>query len=163
MVAASVRWRLSKLRAHVGIKRLSGVKASQLGGRGWARGVMFDIWLLKDESSDVFSPLKDLAALAFGTSASKTSYGRSNSLGGRGGDSAAAASRAGGSLKRGSLGPQPTRQAPGPSRSALRLCSSRSFSSLSTTSLSVAPFMRSSRSLSRLDQRCARDGNYTHE
>ncbi|XP_047428735.1 early endosome antigen 1-like [Mugil cephalus] len=100
---------------------------------------------------------KDVAALTSGTSASKPTYGRSNSLGSRGGDSAAAASKAGGSLKRGSLGPQPTGRGPGPSRPALRLCSSRSFSSLHTSSLSVAPFMRSSRSLSRLDQRSNRD------
>ncbi|XP_077414989.1 uncharacterized protein LOC144044447 isoform X2 [Vanacampus margaritifer] len=44
-----------------------------------------------------------------------------------------------------------------PSRPALRLCSSRSFSSLHTTSLTAAPFMKSSRSLNRLDQRAPGD------
>ncbi|XP_077358821.1 uncharacterized protein LOC144004946 isoform X2 [Festucalex cinctus] len=44
-----------------------------------------------------------------------------------------------------------------PSRPALQLCSSRSFSSLHTSSLTTAPFMRSSRSLNRLDQRATGD------
>lgn len=105
-----------------------------------------------------------------GSSASKTSvsYGRSNSLSSRGSDSAASGGKAGGSLKRGSLGHQGsaghqgTRQTSRPSRPALRLCSSRSFSSLHTSSLTAAPFMRSSRSLSRLDQRSTGDGNFIH-
>ncbi|AWP18743.1 putative trichohyalin-like [Scophthalmus maximus] len=98
------------------------------------------------------------------SSASKpvVSCGRSSSQGSRGSDSAASASKVGGSLKRsshspqGSVAPQGTRQASHPGRTALRLCSSRSFSSLHTRSLTAAPFMRSSRSLSRLDQRSTR-------
>lgn len=46
-----------------------------------------------------------------------------------------------------------------PSRPALRLCSSRSFSSLDTSSLTTVPFMRSSRSLNRLDRRATGDGD----
>ncbi|XP_039680491.1 trichohyalin isoform X2 [Perca fluviatilis] len=93
-----------------------------------------------------------------GSSTSKTSItvGRSKSLSSRGSDSTASGSKAGGSLKRGSLshqGHQGTRQASCLARPAFRLCSSRSFSSLHTSSLTAAPFMRSSRSLSRLDQR----------
>ncbi|KAK5885183.1 hypothetical protein CesoFtcFv8_018918 [Champsocephalus esox] len=91
--------------------------------------------------------------------ASKTSvtYGRSNSLGTRGSettasDNKAGANKAGVSLKRGSVVHQGPRAASHPGRQALRLCSSRSFSSLQSSSLSAAPFMRSSRSLNRLDQ-----------
>ncbi|KAJ4931997.1 hypothetical protein JOQ06_010433 [Pogonophryne albipinna] len=91
--------------------------------------------------------------------ASKTSvtYGRSNSLGTRGSettasDNKAGANKAGVSLKRGSVVHQGPRAASRPGRQALRLCSSRSFSSLQSSSLSAAPFMRSSRSLNRLDQ-----------
>ncbi|XP_035801881.2 trichohyalin-like [Amphiprion ocellaris] len=78
---------------------------------------------------------------------SKTSVGggRSISLSSRGGDSTG--NKVGGSLKRGS-------------RQALRLSSSRSFSSLHTSSLTAAPFMRSSRSLSRLDQRSTGDDSH---
>ncbi|KAK1878218.1 Myosin phosphatase Rho-interacting protein [Dissostichus eleginoides] len=91
--------------------------------------------------------------------ASKTSvtYERSNSLGTRGSettasDNKAGANKAGVSLKRGSVVHQGPRAASRPGRQALRLCSSRSFSSLQSSSLSAAPFMRSSRSLNRLDQ-----------
>ncbi|XP_033998151.1 trichohyalin-like [Trematomus bernacchii] len=91
--------------------------------------------------------------------ASKTSvtYGRSNSLGTRGSettasDNKAGANKAGVGLKRGSVVHQGPRAASRPGRQALRLCSSRSFSSLQSSSLSAAPFMRSSRSLNRLDQ-----------
>ncbi|XP_071330126.1 early endosome antigen 1 [Trachinotus anak] len=109
---------------------------------------------------------KDLAALTApvssggkqaGSSTSKPSYGRSSSLSSRGSDSTASDSKVGGSLKRsslshrGSVGHQGTRQASHPGRPLL--CSSRSFSSLHTSSLTAAPFMRSSRSLNRLDQR----------
>uniref|UniRef100_UPI0037E7E95F trichohyalin n=1 Tax=Semicossyphus pulcher TaxID=241346 RepID=UPI0037E7E95F len=105
-----------------------------------------------------------------GKSTQKTtvSFGRSNSLSSRGGDSAVSGSRAGGSLKRGGLGQQGlvgqqgTRAASRPSRPSLRLCSSRSFSSLHTPSLTAAPFIRSSRSLSRLDQRPTKAGKFTH-
>ncbi|GLD75222.1 trichohyalin-like protein [Lates japonicus] len=95
-----------------------------------------------------------------GSSTSKpgVSCGRSNSLGSRGSDSTASGSKVGGSLKRGSLSHQGTRQASHPGRTALRLCSSRSFSSLHTSSLTAAPFMRSSRSLNRLDQRSTGQG-----
>ncbi|KAL7378146.1 hypothetical protein ABVT39_009362 [Epinephelus coioides] len=88
-------------------------------------------------------------------SSSKTSVsgGRRNSLNSKGSDLTASGSKAGGSLKRGSLGHQGTRQSSRPARPALRLCSSRSFSSLHTSSLTAAQFMRNSRSLSRLDQR----------
>lgn len=58
----------------------------------------------------------------------------------------------------GHAGLQLTRQASGPAPSGVRLCSSRSFSSLHTSSLSTAPFMRSSRSLSRLDHSSTTDG-----
>ncbi|XP_023254603.1 trichohyalin-like [Seriola lalandi dorsalis] len=109
----------------------------------------------------------DLAALTVpvctggkqaGSSVPKPS-GRSNSLSSRGSDSTASGSKVGGSLKtgslshRGSLGHQGTRQTSHPGRPAFRLCSSRSFSSLNTSSFTAAPFIRSSRSLSRLDQR----------
>ncbi|XP_039973047.1 trichohyalin-like [Xiphias gladius] len=113
---------------------------------------------------------KDLAALTVpvssggrqaGSSTSKPGLycGRSNSPSSRGSELKASGSKVGGSLKRGSLGQQGsaghqgTRQASHPGKPALRLCSSRSFSSLHTSSLTAAPFMRSSRSLSRLDQR----------
>ncbi|XP_074552427.1 uncharacterized protein LOC141809339, partial [Halichoeres trimaculatus] len=86
--------------------------------------------------------------------------GRSSSLG-RGVESSGSGSRAGGSLKRGSqqslVSQQGSRATSRPDRAALRLCSSRSFSSLNTSSLTAAPFSRSSRSLSRLDQRPSRD------
>ncbi|XP_036945716.1 trichohyalin-like isoform X3 [Acanthopagrus latus] len=103
---------------------------------------------------------KDLAASAApgssggkqaGSTTSKTSiaFGRSSSLSGRGSDSSG--SKAGGALKRGSIGQQGTRsRSAGP---AARLSSSRSFTSLQGSSLAAAPFMRSSRSLSRLDRR----------
>lgn len=89
------------------------------------------------------------------SSVSKSSLAsvRSNSLG-RSRDSAVAASGAGGSLKRNVFGNQAARQ----SRPAVRLGSSRSFSSLNTSSLTAAPFTRSSRSLNRLDQRFAGEG-----
>ncbi|KAM7372213.1 hypothetical protein PAMP_009396 [Pampus punctatissimus] len=89
--------------------------------------------------------------------------GKSNSPSSRGGDSVVTGSNVGGSLKRGSLGHQDcvghqgTRQGSHPARPALLLCNSRSFSSLHTSSLTAAPFMRSSRSLSRLDQRSIGD------
>ncbi|XP_019213636.1 plectin isoform X1 [Oreochromis niloticus] len=99
-----------------------------------------------------------------GSSVSKArvSSGRSSSLC-RGSDLTAAVSKVGGSLKRGSLSHQGSaghpaaRQASHTARAGPRLCSSRSFSSLHTTSLSAVPFMRSSRSLNRLDQRSAGD------
>ncbi|XP_072225680.1 uncharacterized protein [Leuresthes tenuis] len=108
---------------------------------------------------------KDLAALTVpacdrgkqaGRSVAKTSVscGQSSS---KGGDSTASGSKFGGSRSSqshpGSAGHQATRQASHPARPTLRLRSSRSFSSLQATSLSAAPFMRSSRSLSRLDHR----------
>ncbi|XP_068434496.1 early endosome antigen 1 [Clinocottus analis] len=95
------------------------------------------------------------------TSKPSAGCGRSNSLSSRGSDSTASGSKAGGSWKRGSLGHQGhqgTRPASRPARPALRLCSSRSFSSLHTSSLTAASFMRSSRSLNRLDQRPTGDG-----
>ncbi|KAK2833634.1 hypothetical protein Q5P01_017523 [Channa striata] len=100
-----------------------------------------------------------------GSSSTKPSVicGRSNSLGSRTGDLTCGGSKVGGSLKRDGLtyqhsfGQQGARQASRPARSALSLCSSRSFSSLHTSSLAAVPFMRSSRSLSRLDQRPAGD------
>ncbi|KAA8584951.1 hypothetical protein FQN60_003645, partial [Etheostoma spectabile] len=109
----------------------------------------------------LFFPPKEPAALTVpasirgkqaGSSTSKTniSVGRSKSLSSRGSDSTTSGSKADGSLKRGSQG---ARQASRPARPAFRLCSSRSFSSLHTSSLTASPFMRSSRSLSRLDQR----------
>ncbi|KAM8844397.1 uncharacterized protein AB9W97_022480 isoform 2-T2 [Spinachia spinachia] len=84
------------------------------------------------------------------TSKPSVRCGRSHSLSSRGSDSTAGGSRSGGSLKGGSLGQQGSRQASRSARPVLRLCSSRSFSSLHN---SAAPFMRSSRSLNRLDQR----------
>ncbi|XP_042249440.1 trichohyalin [Thunnus maccoyii] len=111
---------------------------------------------------------KDLAALTApassggkqaGSSMSKPgiSCGGSNSLSSRDGDLVATGSKTGGSLKRGTTGHQSTRQASHPTRPAFRLCSSRSFSSLNTSSFTAAPFMRSSRSLSRLDRRSVGD------
>ncbi|XP_070703538.1 early endosome antigen 1 [Pempheris klunzingeri] len=96
-----------------------------------------------------------------GSSTSKTSLscGRSSSLSSRGSDSTASGSKVGGSVKGGGLsnqgcaGHQDTRQTSRPARPALRLSSSRSFSSLHTSSLTAASFMRNSRSLNRLDQR----------
>lgn len=94
------------------------------------------------------------------------SYARSNSFTSRASDSAANGNKAGGSLKRGSLGHQGstghqiTKQVYRPARPASRLCSSRSFSSLHSSSLTAAPFKRSSRSLNRLDQRSTEDGNF---
>lgn len=114
--------------------------------------------------------LKDTAALTVpvssggkqaGSSTSKPSVtcGRSNSLNSRSGDLTSGGSKVSGSLKRGSL-IQPTRPASHPARPAVRICSSRSFSSLHTSSFTAVPFMRSSRSLNRLDQRPTGDGNY---
>lgn len=59
-------------------------------------------------------------------------------------------------------GQQMTGQASRPAPAGVRLCSSRSFSSLHTSSLSAAPFMRSSRSLSRLDHSSTTDGIWVH-
>uniref|UniRef100_A0A8P4K8Q1 Uncharacterized protein n=1 Tax=Dicentrarchus labrax TaxID=13489 RepID=A0A8P4K8Q1_DICLA len=115
---------------------------------------------------------KDLTALTVpvssggkhaGRSKSRTivAFGRSHSLSSRGSDSTD--SKAGGSLKRdsishqGCVGHQGTRQGSRPAGPALRLCTSRSFSSLHTSSLTAAPFMRSSRSLNRLDQNSTGD------
>ncbi|CAK6963256.1 trichohyalin-like [Scomber scombrus] len=103
-----------------------------------------------------------------GTSKPRVSCQRSNSLSGRAGDSVAIGSRAGGSLNRGlshqgCVDHQSTKQASRPGRPALRLCSSRSFSSLHTSSLTAAPFLRSSRSLNRLDQRPIREGKESKE
>nr|XP_008303978.1 PREDICTED: trichohyalin-like [Stegastes partitus] len=95
----------------------------------------------KDPAAPVSSGLKQAVS-----SKTSVSGGRSNSLSSRGGDSTG--NKVGGSLKRGSLGHQTA-------GSALRLSSSRSFSSLQTSSLTAAPFIRSSRSLSRLDQRAS--------
>lgn len=75
-------------------------------------------------------------------------HGRSRSLNRNGSDAS------GGSLG----GQQATRQASGPAPAGVRLCSSRSFSSLHTSALSTAPFMRSSRSLTRLDRSSTTDG-----
>lgn len=80
---------------------------------------------------------------------------RSRSLS-RSRDSAASCSGAGGSLKRNVFGNQAARQ----SRPAVGLSSSRSFSSLNTSSLTAAPFMRNSRSLNRLDQRSTGEGTW---
>ncbi|KAG7243689.1 hypothetical protein INR49_011246 [Caranx melampygus] len=101
---------------------------------------------------------KDPSAVAAPGASKQTSkpYGRSNSLNNRGGDWTVSGSKAGGSLKTGSnrssVGHQGSRPTSDRGRAALRLCSSRSFSSLNTSSLTAAPFMRSSHSLSRLDQ-----------
>ncbi|XP_029913019.1 uncharacterized protein LOC115363086 [Myripristis murdjan] len=104
-----------------------------------------------------------------GSSVAKTSFRsrRSNtaggSVGGRGGDWRAPGSKVGSTLHRGivshnsCVGHQGTRQASNPARAALRLCSSRSSPSLHTSSLSAAPFMRSCRSLCRLDRSPIRD------
>lgn len=127
-------------------------------------------------SSSVFCLPKERAASTVpacnggkqaGGSTPKTSisYGRSNSFSSRAGDSATNCNKAGGSLKRGSLGHQGstghqiTKQVYRPARPAIRLCSSRSLSSLHSSSLTAAPFKRSSRSLNRLDQRSTEDGN----
>ncbi|XP_037834585.1 myosin-9 isoform X1 [Kryptolebias marmoratus] len=95
---------------------------------------------------------KNLAAGGGGKQASSGASKSSIHCGksGRGGDSAAAGRRV-------SSG----QQASNPVKPALRLRSSRSFSSLQSTSLTAAPFMRSSRSLSRLDQRSPDPDNTT--
>lgn len=103
------------------------------------------------------------APVSHGSKQANVRYGRSHSLNRKGSDATASASQAGGSLKRSinhqvNAGNQDGRQTSRPARSAISLCSSRSFSSLHTSSLSAAPFMRSSRSLSRLDQRSTGDG-----
>ncbi|KAG7505016.1 hypothetical protein JOB18_021322 [Solea senegalensis] len=88
------------------------------------------------------------------TSKSSVSCGRSNNQ-----SAPASVSKVGGSLKRSSLSHQTTvghrgsRHGSRTGKPSFRLCGSRSFSSLHTTSLTAAPFIRSSRSLSRLDQR----------
>ncbi|XP_038138147.1 trichohyalin isoform X2 [Cyprinodon tularosa] len=80
------------------------------------------------------------------SSALKTS-GRSS----KGSDSAAAENKAVGG--KGSISTQGTRASSQPVKPSRRLPSSRSLSSLQASSLTTAPFMRSSRSLSRLDER----------
>lgn len=113
-------------------------------------------------SSGLFAPLplwKNSAAGSGGKQATKTSIHCGKSL--RGGDSAAAGSQgpAGGGVSFGHRGgQQAATKTSNPVKPALRLRSSQSFSSLQSTSLTAAPFMRSSRSLSRLDQRSP--GNY---
>lgn len=125
---------------------------------------------IRQTVSVFLSLLKDQAALTLpvssggkqaGSSTFKPSVicGRSNSLNSRSGDLTSGGSKVSGSLKRGSH-IQPTRPASQPARPALRLCSSRSFSSLHTSSFTAVPFMRSSRSLNRLNQRSTGDGNY---
>uniref|UniRef100_UPI003AABC15E uncharacterized protein n=1 Tax=Centroberyx gerrardi TaxID=166262 RepID=UPI003AABC15E len=100
-----------------------------------------------------------------GGSTAKHSFrcGRSSSAGGsvssRGVDRSATGSSAGGGVSRGSTSLQGSRQTSRPARLAVRRCSSQSSPSLHTSSLSLsaAPFMRSCRSLSRLDQSPIRD------
>ncbi|XP_035988068.1 myosin phosphatase Rho-interacting protein-like isoform X2 [Fundulus heteroclitus] len=70
-------------------------------------------------------------------------------------------STAAGSKAVGNRGYQGTRPSSQPAKPALRLRSSRSFSSLQASSFPAAPFMRSSRSLSRLDERSAEDTHNT--
>ncbi|XP_023204480.1 trichohyalin isoform X1 [Xiphophorus maculatus] len=89
------------------------------------------------------------------SSAPRTAGGKSS----KGSDSAATGSKAAG--RRGSGSHQTTRPTSEPAKPALRLRSSRSFSSLQASSLTAAPFMRSSRSLSRLDERSTADTYYT--
>ncbi|XP_068192794.1 early endosome antigen 1 [Antennarius striatus] len=79
--------------------------------------------------------------------------GRRSSLSSRGTDPTAPGSKAAGTLKRSSVSHQGSVCDQG--TRASRLSSSRSFSSLHTSSLTRAPFIRGSRSLSRLDQRPA--------
>ncbi|XP_047214111.1 putative leucine-rich repeat-containing protein DDB_G0290503 isoform X2 [Girardinichthys multiradiatus] len=66
-------------------------------------------------------------------------------------------STAGGKVvgNRGRVSHQATRPSSQPAKPALRLRSSRSFSSLQASSFTATPFMRSSRSLSRLDKKSA--------
>ncbi|XP_043956892.1 trichohyalin-like isoform X1 [Gambusia affinis] len=89
------------------------------------------------------------------SSAPRTAGGKSS----QGRDSTATGSKAAG--RRGSGSHQTTRPTSEPAKPALRLRSSRSFSSLQASSLTIAPFMRSSRSLSRLDERSTEDTYYT--
>ncbi|XP_078807597.1 uncharacterized protein LOC105354578 isoform X3 [Oryzias latipes] len=94
-----------------------------------------------------------------GSNACKTgvSCGKSSNLSSRGSESRAGGSKSGGS--RGSLshqdsaGQKAKKQGSQSARSAVNLRSSRSFSSLQASCLTAAPFMRSSRSLTRLDQK----------
>ncbi|KAM4717216.1 uncharacterized protein FYW61_017384 [Anableps anableps] len=73
----------------------------------------------------------------------------------KGSESTATGSKAAGN--RGSSSHQVTRPSSQPAKPALCLRSSRSFSSLQASSFTAAPFMRSSRSLSRLDERSTED------
>ncbi|XP_008401819.1 uncharacterized protein LOC103461282, partial [Poecilia reticulata] len=89
------------------------------------------------------------------SSAPRTAGGKSS----KGSDSTATGSKAAG--RGGSGSHQTTRPTSEPAKPAFRLRSSRSFSSLQASSLTAAPFMRSSRSLSRLDERSTEDSYYT--
>ncbi|KAM9745522.1 uncharacterized protein ACNS7B_009826 isoform 2-T2 [Menidia menidia] len=94
-----------------------------------------------------------------GSSVAKSSVSREkiSTLTSKAGDSTASGSKFGGSRSRlshqSNVGHQATRHGSLPARPTVRLRGSQSFSSLQASSLSAAPFMRSSRSLSRLDQR----------
>ncbi|XP_051905084.1 cingulin-like isoform X3 [Hippocampus zosterae] len=110
------------------------------------------------ESSSLTAPLFSRGKQA-GSSAPKATLNGGGRSGGGGGEKDG---KAGVTLKRSShqgrgghwaSGPSSAR----PSRPALQLCSSRSFSSLDTSSLTSVPFMRSSRSLNRLDRRATAD------
>ncbi|KAM8825559.1 uncharacterized protein ACB058_021424 isoform 3-T3 [Synchiropus picturatus] len=81
-------------------------------------------------------------------------FGRSYSFSSRRGELGVSSCKAGGGLKREYQGVGPPLK---PSRPPARLTSCHSFSSLPNSSFPAAPFMRTSRSLSRLDQRHARD------
>ncbi|XP_037544445.1 nuclear mitotic apparatus protein 1 [Nematolebias whitei] len=105
---------------------------------------------------------KNSAAGSGGKQATKTSIHCGKSL--RGGDSAAVGSKgpAGGGVSVGHRGgQQAATKTSNPVKPAVHLRSSQSFSSLQSTSLTAAPFTRSSRSLSRLDQRSPDPDNTT--
>ncbi|XP_061557267.1 myosin-8-like isoform X1 [Phycodurus eques] len=109
------------------------------------------------EASSLTVPVSSRSKQA-GSSASKATLNgrRSNSVSSSDGDSKAVATLKRSSHK-GRGGHWASRPSSHPTRPALQLCSSRSFSSLHTSSLTNAPFMRNSRSLNRLDQRTTGD------
>ncbi|XP_057716520.1 myosin-9 [Corythoichthys intestinalis] len=107
------------------------------------------------ETSSLPVPVANRSKQADSTAAKITlNGGRSNSISNGDGREGATLKR---SSHQGREGLWVSRPSSRPSRPAPKLCSSRSFSSLHTSSLTTAPFMRSSRSLNRLDKRSAGD------
>ncbi|XP_072298689.1 uncharacterized protein [Eucyclogobius newberryi] len=89
-------------------------------------------------------------------SRSGVNVGRSHSFGTK--DLSSGGKGGGSAQEQNHAGLKDTRTASRSSRSGIRLCSSRSFSSLHGSSFPAAPFVRGSHSLSRLDQRRRDEG-----